>query len=196
MNWEDQKTVQKGNIGEMEVSNYFAQKGYIVYKPENGGAHPFDKLIARKDKREIFIAEVKTKARRSYYPDTGIDIRHYEGYCYITQKHNMELFIYFVDELMEKIYGNTLKKLKNPIKIEYEYETNFGNKKHKTLKYPLKEKGIIYFPLKNMIKICELSSEQVKILKKLNQRSYVYSLPLNEKVTILNEEKNHFKKLC
>ena len=111
MNWEDQTTVKKGNIGEDIVSDYFKARNYIPYKPDAEGSHPFDRIMARADKKEIFIAEVKTKARRIYYPDTGIDIRHYDSYKYIQDKYNIDVFIYFVDEYLKTIYGNFLRIL-------------------------------------------------------------------------------------
>lgn len=157
INWEDLKSVKKGNIGEEITRRYLESKGYIIYKPLTDGAHSFDNL-AIKDKTEIFVVEVKTKPRRKYYNDTGINVKHYKTYQEVSKKHNLKLFIFFIDEVAGLIYGNELKNLIRPV---------FDKKQ-----YPLIEKGIIYFHLSNMVRIDELSKDQCENIKEFTNSSY------------------------
>lgn len=159
-NWEDRKTVKKGNIGEEITRQYLESKGYIIYKPLTEGAHSFDNL-AIKGKTNIFIVEVKTKPRRKYYNDTGIDIRHYKTYREVSKKHNLKVFIFFIDEIQGLVYGNDLNNLIKPV----------DDKK----KYPLVDKGIVYFHLSNMIEIAKLTQEQVEDIKAYSTSNYTYS---------------------
>jgi len=160
-NWQQKLTVKKGNLGEEIISRFLERKGYVIYSPETKDkAHAFDRL-AIKDKEQIIIAEIKTKARRNKYADTGIDKRNYDQYVKIQNKYNIPVFIFFVDEMLKKIYGNWLSKLIIPIIIEGK-------------QYPLILNNIIYFPLVNMIGIAELSEQQITELKKLSNRNYEY----------------------
>lgn len=162
---------QKARIAEEIVWQYLERLGYIVYRPISEGAHAFD-ILAVKDKKKVIIAEVKAKARRNYYPDTGINHRHYQEYKAIANKHNLNVFLFFVDEMLEMIYGNWLHILECKCKIKH---------KGKLIDYPLLEKGIIYFPLSKMIRICDLKVEESEALKSKSQRSYSYGF--SEKVT-------------
>ncbi len=78
--WGERTSAQKGALGEQIVDRYLVEQGYIPYGSLIDGAHPFDRLCASRDKREVFIADVKSKACRLFYPDTGIGLRHYQEY--------------------------------------------------------------------------------------------------------------------
>lgn len=161
--WESRLTVIKGNIGERLVREYLERKGFIVYEPQTAGAHGFDKL-AILNKRQAIIAECKSKARRNKYADTGINIKHLEEYEYISKKHNLPVFIFFVDELVGKIYGNTLKELLVPCVVDGKH-------------YPSRENGIIYFPLINTKPVCDISAEDTELMKANSTRNYEYAEP-------------------
>jgi hypothetical protein len=158
-NWEFLSSVKKGNIGEKIVKEYLEKLGYIIYQPVTSGAHSFDNL-AIKNKNTLVVVEVKTKPRRKYYNDTGIELRHYNGYLEISKKHNLKVFIFFVDEYLKIIYGNDLSNLTKPVKDKKQY--------------PLIEKGIIYFHLSNVYKISELTNSQVEDIKKHTKSNYKY----------------------
>lgn len=161
INFNDRTTTKKGKLGEVIVRKYLESKGWIIYEPKTEDKpHAFDKL-AIKDKKHIVIAEVKTKARRTHYADTGIDIRHYDEYKLISEKHNIPVFLFFVDEYKKEVYGNKLSEL------EIECVSGGHN-------YPLKQYDIIYFPLDKMITIAELDEEKSVELKKLSTRNYEY----------------------
>lgn len=161
-NWDKKTEVIKGNFGENIIRKYLEDKGFVIYEPITDKSHAFDKL-AIKDKEQMILIEVKTKARRNKYPDTGININHYENYKKISKKHNLPIFLFFVDEMLGKIYGNTLQKLEEEIII-------------KSVKYPLFWNNIIYFPVAKMKDIYKLNSEEIAFLKKNSTRNYDYLL--------------------
>lgn len=156
--WEDKTQVKKGNIGEELVLNYLEKNGFIVYKPVTKSAHGFDNL-ATKDKKIVIMAEIKTKARLTYIEATGFNYKHYLEYKFISEKHSLPIFVFFVDEYLKKIYGNWLKELEKKI-------DNFPRK--------IKNNTIILFSLKNMKDICKLPDEKCEELKKLSTRNYEY----------------------
>ena len=162
---------KKGGLGEQVVREYLELKGYIVYQPATmDKPHAFDMLAVR-NKTEIIIAEVKTKPHRNYYPDTGINLRHYNEYKNISEKYQLDIFLFFVDEMEEKIYGNFLSSLKKTTQIFY---------KNRIIIYPLIEKGICYFPLQNMILITNLDRNMADIIKQSSTRKYDYSPKSND----------------
>ena len=165
MNWEDKEQVKKGNIGENIVDQYFDGQGYIIYEPRQDAAHLIDRLYV-KDKKKLIFAEVKTKARRNKYPDTGFNNKHYEEYKAL-QEMGLEVWIFFVDEAEGAVYGNTLEELSAPLTIQH-----YG----KTIKYPWHWGEIIYFYRKIMDDIYLLSEEEVEEIKSHNTRNYDYEI--------------------
>lgn len=169
-NWNEKQTVKKGDIGEKIVNQYLESKGFIIYQPITDKAHAFDK-IAIKDKIHMIICEVKTKAKRNYKPDTGIDYRHYLEYKALSEKYNLPVHLFFVDEELKQIYGGRLKDLELP--NAYEYNTQY-------LSYPKVEKTkqdktIIYFYQPTMKVIHNLTDEEAAEIKSYNTRNYQYS---------------------
>lgn len=133
----------KGRIGERIVDEWLVARGFVPYRPQDGVAHPFDRLVASGDKRRIGVVEVKSKPRREKYPDQGIPTRHYTDYKHISDTYGIRVFIAFVDEVLAKIYGNFLDELEKP-----------------RGRYPLKYADTIYFPLEAMRDIAPLTQEQ------------------------------------
>ena len=164
-NWQNFTTVKKGNIGEALVNEWLINKGYIPYSPDADGAHPFDRLVASRDKKTIFIADSKAKAKRKYYPDTGINIKHYEEYKFIQDKYSIDVFIFFVDEEARKIYGNYLRIMQAPRKIIHN---------GKELSYPLIQNDVIYFPVEFMKEIADIPTEQANSMKQLTTKKEAY----------------------
>ena len=164
-NWQNLTSVKKGNIGESLVIEYLANKGFMPYSPAAPGPHPFDHLVASKNKRTIFIADSKTKAARRYYPDTGINIEHYEEYTYIQNKYNIKVYIFFVDEEKKKIYGNWLSELEKPTTV---------NHNEKKINYPLKQKNIIYFPLCHTKPVVDIPEGDILEMRKLTTKKEQY----------------------
>jgi len=165
MSWEDRIEVQKGDLGELLVDEYIKSKGVVPYKPDADQAHPFDRLCASRDKKTLYIAEVKSKAKRKYYPDTGIDIRSYNGYKEIQEKYKINVFMYFVDDEMGLIYGGPLNRISKK-------HTILHNNKH--LEYPITMKDIIYFPLKLMKQVAQINKENISKLTSLTTKNTKY----------------------
>lgn len=168
--FEKTKKFRKGMVGEKIIDAWLWDNGYIPYRPKSGAAHPFDRLCASRDKKVIFIVESKAKASRTYYPDTGIDYRHYKNYKYVYDKYGIDVMICFVDENKMKIYGNRLSIL------DKERTINHNGKEYK---YPLKQNTrygnkIIYFPLSCMRKISDIKPGEAEKLKELSTRNYAY----------------------
>ena len=157
-NWDDKREVKKGQIGERIIKSFLENKGYIVYTPNTAGAHAFD-FLAIKDKEKAIIAESKTYPKRKFYNDTGIDIENYEKYKIISENHNMPVFLFFIDDVKNEIYGNWLSEL--------EKECYDGK-----IKYPLKENGKtgikIYFSLNSMRHIAFLRDDEIKEIRQFN----------------------------
>jgi hypothetical protein len=161
----DKPQFKKGRIGEKIIDDYLKEKGYVIYNPqEEDKAHAFDRL-AIKNKKKIIIAEAKSKARRKYYPDTGIDIKHFDEYSYIQKKYKIPVFIFFVDEENAEIYGNFMSKLVKGCLVKH---------KNKSLVYPILNGGIIYFPMKKMIIIKKLTQGEVVDLKNMTTKKDEY----------------------
>lgn len=162
--FENKLTTRKGDVGESLVDKMLREKGFVIYKPEGGQAHAFDRL-AIKDKEILMIAEVKAKAKRKYFPDTGIDFRHYKEYKNIMKKHNLEVILFFVDEEMGKIYGGKLSE----IEVINNFKVN-----NKDVTYPKIEKNIIYFHIEKMKEYADLKRADVLNLEALTTKKQAY----------------------
>jgi len=122
-------------------------------------------LVASRDKKTIFIADAKTKAARKFYPDTGIDLRHYQEYKYISDRYKIDVFIFFIDEESAKIYGNYLRVLEGKKTI-----THNG----KVLDYPITHGGIIYFPLCVMEQVAIIPAQTALAIRQYTTKNEAY----------------------
>lgn len=172
MKFEETKMYKKGQLGEEIVDRFIIQRGkFIPYAPMvDDEPHTFDRLLATKDKKRLMIVEVKTLDSRDYYPDTGISIAHYEEYIEIQNKYGIDVWIFFVDSKLKKIYGNTLNNLNNEVTITH---------RGRTITYPDVKSNftavggnIIYFPLMHMIDIAELTKDQAEQIKRYSNKGY------------------------
>lgn len=165
MDWQNKPEVKKGNVGESILDEYLIERGIVPYAPVANKAHPFDRLCAKADKSKIFIVEVKTKAARLYYPDTGFNISHLNDYQRIQDNHKIEVFVTFVDESKGEIYGNYLNVLMEPCVIKH---------RNKIIEYPLRQPPIVYFPLSVMLPLAIISEDNRATLVGLSKRAYPY----------------------
>ena len=102
--------LEKGKLGEAIVDMYLMDRGVIPYKPVlEEAAHPFDRLCASRDKRRLFVVEVKAKPARYAYPDTGINISHWNDYTNIQDTYRIDVYIFFVDEERREVYGGEFR---------------------------------------------------------------------------------------
>lgn len=161
-----ERSLQKGEFGERIVRKWLENQGYVVYQPTTLGAHAFD-VLAIKDKEKCIALDVKSKARRTKYPDTGISVKHYETYLAFSARHQIPFWVCFVDEFLKQVYGNSIERLDEPIKVE-------------GLWYPMVAYGTRYWPVvpERMRVLHALTDEECASLKSLSQRSYDYVQPL------------------
>lgn len=156
MKFSEQHETRLGDIGELSINKFLTDNKFIIYKPINDAAHLIDGFAIR-NMNEIIGFEVKTKPKRIYYNDTGIDIKHYNRYKLVLDKYGIEVFLFFVDGLYKKVYGNYLSVL--------DKEENG---------YPLNQKGIRYFDLDKMIIIDTIPDEIADMLIIHSKRNYKY----------------------
>lgn len=178
----DSKNFKYGTVGEELVLDYFRKKcsNYNIYYPENNNkAHWVDFFIADKTMNKLFALEVKTKPSRIYYPDTGIEQKHFNEYQILTATYKIDVFIAFVDKDKKQIYGNYIRNLLKPVVS-------------KGIDYPLYENRnktggkIIYFPLTNMIIISNIPNHYTPILESLSQRNTKYEQVNIEDLPLFN----------
>ena len=164
-------TTKKGAIAELLVTQWLIARGTVPYIPHPlAGAHPIDMAVMAKFGDTAFcFSDVKCKALRTNYPDTGIDERHYGKYTWISKYEKKEVYLFFVDEDRAEIYGGYLSDLDQPRVIEHN---------HRLLQYPIRDKGrtgyIIYFPYVAMEHIASISPEDVAKLKAHGTSEFAY----------------------
>lgn len=164
MSWQDRDSVRKGNIGEKIVDDWLLARGWVPYRPIADAAHPFDRLVASRDKKQIVVVEVKSKPAREAFPDTGIDFRHFCDYRGVATKYRIPVFLAFVDEKASQVYGQFLSKL---LQTHREYGREYPWRPR-----PNKKPDIVYFALSQMRHIANLSSEQVLSLAELRKSGF------------------------
>jgi hypothetical protein len=153
MSWQDKIEVQKGNIGEAIVDRELIKQGWHPYAPaELERPHPFDRLYVRGE--EFILVDVKTKPRRRFYPDTGIDLRHYHKYMMASRRMCMPIHLAFVDQFLRKAYWAPLAELEQPHTMP---ESKW--------RYPNTYMGIRYWAVPGVFKeLCLLTDEEVAAL--------------------------------
>ena len=161
--WESRRTVQKGNLGEDIVKKFLEGKGLVVYKPVTDKAHSFD-MLAICDKRAVMIAEVKSKTLMNFSKCTGFNYSTFLDYCYISNKHKIPVFVFFVDEKLAEIYGNWLHELEKPAEHEgrrfpYNMTTRWGQE-------------LRLYHYNSMRHIADIAKEEAELLKNLTYSSY------------------------
>lgn len=187
--WHEKTSVKKGNIGEEYCDDYLISHGVTPYLPSEkwGKAHPFDRLCSI-GKKELFVAEYKTKEARIYYPDTGLNQSNFNDYLRIKTKYDVAIWLFFIDKNAQQIYGHSLDYLEqyqdfNPVSTQERISKagiNYTVYKpeqlyQKNIKYPLLQNGIRYYPLEAMMVFANLSLDQVQRLKQFTNinRSYI-----------------------
>ena len=156
--WIDKPEVKKGAIGERIVNEILSKKGYIVYRPISDGAHKID-FFAHKENTEkkIICVEAKAKKRMAIYCETGFNYNAYLHYKEIQEKHNIDTYVYFIDDFEGCIYGNWLNDLGEGRKIN----GSTG--------------GVIVWDLSKMIPFRKLKDDELLELTQFTSKNYDYS---------------------
>jgi hypothetical protein len=154
--WSQRQKVKLGDAGEQFVAEYLHKKGYICSAPiYDDMIHPYDFTVL-KPSGIAFLADVKTKPGRKYYPDTGFNLDNYEIYKKVCEEHNHKMFIFFVDKERAEVYGNWLTELAKPFKKD-------------GCEYPVIEQDrygryLIYFHISSLVHVTDIDKETLKKL--------------------------------
>lgn len=170
MNWHDRPTTKAGDLGERIAKRMFEEKGYVVYTPDRfGGAHPVDIVAIQKNSLRVLVADSKAKPQRKRFPDTGINMVHWEKYRQLGRFHNLQVFLVFVDWESVQVYGQFLDVLEQRRKICHN---------GRDLIYPKTENyehaEIRYWPISAMKQLHGLTSKESEELRQLSLRNDTY----------------------
>lgn len=155
MEWQKIQTVQKAQIAEDFIADVLKQRKCVVYRTQ--GRHKVD-FVVEHNGNWAFV-DVKAKARRKYYADTGIDLADWATYWQIQEMTGIPVYIVFVDDYTKTCYYANLDVLKQ--------EDIPG--------YPMiEEKRYIYFPLSKMQYLCSIPDYIVDALHAATNRKYTY----------------------
>ena len=152
MNFMDKTESKKGAFGESLVDDILENRFSIYTPKDHDSPHPIDRLMVDKNTHEVFGLDVKSKSKRKLHDDTGIDMRHYKTYFDINK--TLKVFLIFVDEDNQKIYGNKLDNL--------------------LLDKARKEYGIVYFKISDMKHLGDISDEDAATLRSLTTKQDKY----------------------
>jgi len=171
------ESVKKGNFGEELIIKMF--EGSISYPLIDGdfevythpnSTHLFDLYCIKKQGKIIEErVEVKTKPKRLYENDTGIDIKYSENFKDFL-KFNIDILIIFVDQDKKQIYGNYFSKLEKGYS-ELSDDPNYFKSKFIGI-WPKEDGGIRYWNIAQMIFIRDLTEKEVEILKQYSTDNY------------------------
>ncbi len=159
-----------GTYGEEIVKKHLLSRGFVMDVDFNKyvGGHLFEsKLNFRTKKLNI---EVKTKASRNKYSDTGIDLYNHKKLLSIKEK----VFIFFVDfgesknpnntEFNMMIYGNYFSVLNQENgRYPWTQETKIYDENQKQYK------TIVYYPLNSMMMLWKITNEEYGEYQKIKQ---------------------------
>jgi len=162
--------MKKGAVGESIVRGKLEGAGWIVYQPATDGAHAFD-MLGVKDKQKAIALDVKAKSLMNKYPATGVDQQHFEQYQQFSERHAMPFWLFFVDEHLGEIYGNSLEVLEKPVVVD-------GHLYPKVLTVA-NSKQIRIWPYVVMKKIAMLSNGDIQALMEYSQRNYEYDVNIS-----------------
>ena len=156
---------RKGTIAEEYVRDVLISRGWHIYTYSTvNQPHPVDMLAFTPD-NQLVAVEVKCKRARLYYPDTGIDVRHYNHYHSLQSQLNLPILLLFVDEYSKTVYGNYLNHLSQPITIV---------DNQRTLHYPMVTENLVYFPLQSMEHYADIPPAIVAQIKSYTASKYHY----------------------
>ena len=160
----------KGKAGEELCGLFLIKEGWIVQTNINQNqAHVVDFTIFRfkPGTNEMMFAEIKSKAARTHYPDTGFNIHQCNTYLELCKKSNSRCLIMFVDEHSGECYGNFLDVLMLP-------HVDKLKRPYPLIESSRFDKEIIYFSIESMNHFFYLDDANVSELKKLSNRCWEY----------------------
>jgi hypothetical protein len=179
MQFDKTKKFQKGLYSENLVKGILHNHGYIVYEPyqetDNSKWELFDIMALKRNiktsSHNIFIGDIKSKARMHYYNAIGIDLRHFHKYCKMSTEMNVPFKLFVIDEFMRKIYGiNITPTMVNDDKLQVDSKDGNTYPMIKDFRTKYGYDKMILFSLEHATIISNLSDEDTKTLRDLNDR--------------------------
>ena len=141
MTFSQMETTKKGDLGEHIATRYLRQQGWIIYVNDVDAPHPID--LCGIIESQICLFDIKTKARRRNYDDTGMDLSDWYHYHTLQQANpGVMVILIWVDEVTGTIYGRSLNTLSDPSHCHVDGD-------------------IIYFNLDQMATIATLTDEEI-----------------------------------
>jgi len=156
MNWQDHirvNRVKKGTIAENFVQEKLQEAGWVVYRPTS--RHKVDFICEKKN--EFVAVDVKAKAQRMWYDDTGIDARDLEVYKQLP----LPVYLVFVDDITGTTYGESIAYLCIARRIG-------------KYTYPMFSGHYVYFPLSAMKPLWKIPTEILQALRDVTERKKDY----------------------
>ncbi len=162
-----QISFSKGAIGQGCVEQMFAGEA-VFYWTDEETSHPFDGIALEWETYDIIAIEIKAKAARTWYRDTGFDVAQWDRLTRAREEYGKDPFCVFVDEAIGWVYGNYLSVLERPRPSE---------RPGRDPDYPCVKNGIVYFPLRAMKKLGDIPADQLAELRHLSQRNGDFEYP-------------------
>ena len=171
---------RKGGYGEAIIDSLIREwfpHHHIAKVINDNTAHLIDRLLVPKPEtpyvKPIFL-EVKTKARRTFYNDSGMDEHNYWRLITYQSNNEPKVFVAFVDEGSGCIYGNFLESLNEPCKtVRYGEEIEYP--RTEMAKASNGKLSITYFPMEKMSFRKKLPYEFIQRLRQMSERNYPYA---------------------
>jgi|SRR5690606_7639064 len=187
-----------GALGESIFAKHIIDKGYLVYRLQNGFScprcnfhgwgvgryHPFDMFVCKPykppnfDFSDCFYAEVKTKTRshplNDKYNEIGFNLSDWAVYKAIAAQTKIPFWVIFVDRT--EIYGAEMSTLAKRLEIDgrvYPREYNFGEKRVSDVV----DKHVVFFSKTVMSSMGKLTFDEQKKLQNVTRQQSTLSLP-------------------
>jgi hypothetical protein len=164
--FQDRTETIKGNYAETLVKDTLKKLNMkVYYLDEENESHDYDFEVYNKTTREHFMADIKSKGRRKWFSDNGCMSEAFALYQNISAERNMRFFLFFVDDITGSIYGQDIAVLAK------EKLDSHG------IKYPRWENNakFVYFSLEDMVKLRDLTKEEIEIVASLTHRNPEYN---------------------
>jgi hypothetical protein len=158
--------LEKAQIGEEIIINYIKRDypDYDILTHNVDKPHWIDIIIMNKENLDIKFIEVKTKEKWRKFDAIGFDVKNYKEYIALQNKTNIDILIYFVEEINKEI---RLLKLSEAIKYD-DLGKTYTHKPNKTISWFIKEQTKFVALLTD--EDCEklnIVNKKIKPLKKL-----------------------------
>lgn len=135
-----------GSFGEKYITEFAISKNSKPYIPAFKASFPVDGICISQTGKP-FAIELKTKPRRLYYSDSGMDAIDFNTYL----NFHIPVYVLFCDHITKSMYGQWAKKLEP---------------------YQKQEGKLVYFDLKHFDEYRKLKYDEVLELISLSTSNY------------------------